>query len=168
MSTLLCVPTTSNSAWQPSPFLFEVLSLFIFWNCDCSHQSFSTMTAFFKHCGLYFNYQCSGGASLMKAVFVLLFSTQCGCFRVLWQSIALPAAINWFCYMLLWGFRSILGGEERSDKHKSQHALSLSSSPLFLSPPLALIVLPSDFTSFIVLPHYHQPATLTHCFSDAI
>lgn len=156
MSTLLCVTSTSHPAWQTSPILFEVLSLFIFWNGDCSHQSFRTMTAFFKLCGLYFNYQCSerGPLSLRRS---LVFLSQCGCFLVPWQSIALPAAINWFCYMLSWGFRSILGEEERSDKYKSQHALSLSLSSLFIFPLLAHIVLPSDFT------HYDQPATLTHC-----
>ena len=87
------------------------------------------------------------------------FLPQCSGLLAQWQPIALPAAINWFCYMLLWELQVNTMGEERSHKHKSQYALSLSLSLLFLSPALAYIALTSDFTLFFVLPHYDQPAT---------
>lgn len=79
---------------------FGAFSLFILWGCDCM--------------GLYwyFNYQYSRGGP------------RCSCFPC--AVTTLTAAINWFCYMLLWGFRSIIGGKRRHN----HNSLSLSSSPL--------------------------------------
>lgn len=81
-----------------------------------------------KHCGLYcyFNYQYSGGP--------FFFLPQCSCFPVPWQPIALTAAINRLCYMLLWwfGWEGGRTGIKVGGKYKSQYPLSLSSSLLFL------------------------------------
>lgn len=50
------------SACKPSLVLSAAVSLFIFWKCDCGHQSFRTMFFLFsfKHRGLCFNYHYSG------------------------------------------------------------------------------------------------------------
>lgn len=98
MSTLLCVPSTSQ---QPSLILMWRVVYFLRLWLQSSVTQYRDV--FFKHGGLYFNYQYSRGA--------LWFSPSVQWFPVLWQPIALTAAINWFCYMLLWRFRSIIGGE---------------------------------------------------------
>lgn len=82
----------SASSLFISPFAIAVISHSVPWRFFFS-----------KHCRLYFNYQYSGGASLPLP--------RCSCFPVAWQPIALTAAINWFCCMLLSRFRSITEGK---------------------------------------------------------
>lgn len=102
---------------------------------------------FFKHCGLYFNYQYSRGASLSAAVFGFL--PQCGCFPAPWQAIALPAAINWFCNML---FRSVIW-----TRKAWQTWITISSISAFISSPFPF----PDFTLSLFLLHSDQPAIHT-------